>query len=421
MWTIAYVARLPGIEAPPPIVGVLLLVVLAFGALLAGRSPNTRRGVLAGLDASLIAGVVSLLFFGAWVADRLKDGAPAEIPYAWLTAPGWLAFVALVGAVAGAIGGATNPAKNSNPATALSSRDWLGRFAIIACISVVPLLAIGGVVTSEQAGMAVPDWPTSFSANMFLLPLSKMTGSVFLEHAHRLFGSLVGLITLVLVVWTAIVDRRRAVLALGATVFVLISAQGVLGGIRVRENSQALAAIHGFTAQSFFALMCVFAATLSRNWRSLTRLEGGGFERKLCVAAFAAVVVQVALGVVARHFDTSVHGAMGHAGFSVVALTLILAICFRAQHTLSGAAPIKRVSKGLMHTVLLQMVLGALALWQVLVHRQSDPLSEVLLATAHQVVGALVLALTSLLMMWIFRATQGGSNADRITPLAGSV
>jgi len=51
------------------------------------------------------------------------------------------------------------------------------------------LLFIGGLVTSKGAGLAVPDWPTTFGYNMFLYPWSKMVGNIFYEHSHRLVAS----------------------------------------------------------------------------------------------------------------------------------------------------------------------------------------------------------------------------------------
>ena len=63
------------------------------------------------------------------------------------------------------------------------------------------LLAAGGLVTSHGAGMAVPDWPNTYGYNMFFFPFSQWVGGIFYEHTHRLFASLVGLLTSVLALW----------------------------------------------------------------------------------------------------------------------------------------------------------------------------------------------------------------------------
>ena len=76
---------------------------------------------------------------------------------------------------------------------------WL---AIISTLSVLGLIGSGGLVTSHEAGMAVPDWPNSFGYNMFLFPISHWVGGVFFEHTHRLIASLVGLLTIGLCIAT---------------------------------------------------------------------------------------------------------------------------------------------------------------------------------------------------------------------------
>jgi cytochrome c oxidase assembly protein subunit 15 len=45
------------------------------------------------------------------------------------------------------------------------------------------LLFAGGMVTSTNSGLAVPDWPTTFGQNMFLFPPSMMKGGIFYDIA----------------------------------------------------------------------------------------------------------------------------------------------------------------------------------------------------------------------------------------------
>src|ERR1043165_6588072 len=115
----------------------------------------------------------------------------------------------------------------------LSFSPWPHRLAVITACATVPLLFIGGLVTSKGAGLAVPDWPTSFGYNMFLYPWSKMVGNIFYEHSHRLFASAVGFLTIVLAVTFWFKEDRPWVrwLALGA--LGLVIAQGIVGGLRV--------------------------------------------------------------------------------------------------------------------------------------------------------------------------------------------
>ena len=78
---------------------------------------------------------------------------------------------------------------------------WLHRFAVLTALATLVLISIGGLVTSHGAGMAVPDWPNSYGYNMFTFPVSMWVGGILYEHSHRLAGSVVGFLTLVLALW----------------------------------------------------------------------------------------------------------------------------------------------------------------------------------------------------------------------------
>src|SRR5262245_34726670 len=89
------------------------------------------------------------------------------------------------------------------------SNFWLRRFAWLTALCTLCLIAIGGLVTSHEAGMAVPDWPTTYGYNMFFFPISHWIGGVFYEHTHRLWASLVGLLTAVLAAWIWMRESRN--------------------------------------------------------------------------------------------------------------------------------------------------------------------------------------------------------------------
>src|SRR5437879_1626529 len=91
--------------------------------------------------------------------------------------------------------------------------SWLHRFAILTSLASLGLIAVGGLVTSHEAGMAVPDWPNSYGYNMFLFPVSKWVGGIFYEHTHRLVASTVGLFVVALTRWLG-GSRSRLPLAL---------------------------------------------------------------------------------------------------------------------------------------------------------------------------------------------------------------
>ena len=60
---------------------------------------------------------------------------------------------------------------------------------------------MGGLVTSHEAGLSVPDWPNTYGYNLFFFPVSKWLGGIFFEHTHRLVASGVGLLTTILALW----------------------------------------------------------------------------------------------------------------------------------------------------------------------------------------------------------------------------
>ena len=80
----------------------------------------------------------------------------------------------------------------------------LHRFAVFTAAATAFLLMAGALVTSNDAGLAVPDWPLSYGS---LMP--PMVGGIFWEHGHRMVATTVGLLTILLAVWIWRRDRRR--------------------------------------------------------------------------------------------------------------------------------------------------------------------------------------------------------------------
>jgi heme A synthase len=105
----------------------------------------------------------------------------------------------------------SDPRRMGTPASPRPSvfSIWPHRLALLLVCATFPLLFIGGLVTSKGAGLAVPDWPTTFGHNMFFYPWSKMVGNIFYEHSHRLVASFVGLVTIAftVTVWLRVVGQ----------------------------------------------------------------------------------------------------------------------------------------------------------------------------------------------------------------------
>src|SRR3954462_14346658 len=83
------------------------------------------------------------------------------------------------------------------------------RAPLAAAAFTLPLLFVGGSVTSYGVGLAVPDWPTTFGMNMFLYDFWNAPFGVRVEHAHRLYGAAVGLATVALAGWFLAFERRH--------------------------------------------------------------------------------------------------------------------------------------------------------------------------------------------------------------------
>ncbi len=185
------------------------------------------------------------------------------------------------------------------------NNPWLHRFAMFTALATLALVGIGGLVTSKDVGMAVPDWPTTYGYNMFLVPFDQWLGKfgIFEEHSHRLVASFVGFLTIGLAIWLWAKEARKWVRLLGIGALVLVVMQGVLGGLRVTEINQNLGLIHGAVAQLFLILVCAIALVTSAWWQRVNVSDRAGFAalKGILVAVICLVFVQLLLGATMRH------------------------------------------------------------------------------------------------------------------------
>src|ERR1043166_8596995 len=105
---------------------------------------------------------------------------------------------------------------------------WLHRFALLTAAATLALIGIGGLVTSHEAGMAVPDWPNTYGYNMFLFPFSQWIGGILYEHSHRLAAALVGFLTAILAIWAWVRESKGTDRWLGVVaIFMVLLLMGV--------------------------------------------------------------------------------------------------------------------------------------------------------------------------------------------------
>ncbi len=185
------------------------------------------------------------------------------------------------------------------------NNPWLHWFAMFTSLATLVLIGIGGLVTSKGVGMAVPDWPTTYGYNMFLVPFDQWLGKfgVFEEHFHRLMASFVGFLTIGLAIWLWVKEARKWVRLLGISALVLVVMQGLLGGLRVTEINQNLGLIHGATAQLFLILICGISMVTSAWWQRVNVSDRAGFVplKGILVAVICLVFLQLLLGATMRH------------------------------------------------------------------------------------------------------------------------
>lgn len=422
MWAVGYVAHLPGLSVP----GWVTLPVMLLALFEAGRRLARHAGasVREGAAAGAVAGLVNLLVLGSLLA-RPEDGGLVPAWFVWL--PGSLAVHAGV-AAAGAAAGRPRPST-----TRPDAAGWRFLMALAAAAATLLVVIAGGLVTSTETGLAVPDWPNSFGSNMFLYPLARMTGGIYFEHAHRLYGSLVGLSIMVLMVMVLAGDDRRPWLRTFAIgLFVAVCVQGTLGGLRVTGSftmsqegadlapSTALAIVHGVGGQLVFLGVTLLAAALSPWWR-------GGIStgrsrapvpvgQAFAVLVTAAMIGQLVLGALYRHTYTVDEKmpwpAHAHLSFAAVVIVLGVMLGLRAWSRRDGGPVLPRVGGALLILIGTQLVLGIAALVAVLARQDPvPPALEVVLATAHQANGALVLVLCGQAAAWLVHLGRHGAPA----------
>ena len=272
---------------------------------------------------------------------------------------------------------------------------WPHRFALLTCIFTVALILAGGLVTSTGSGLAVPDWPTTFGYNMFLFPWSKMVGGIFIEHSHRLLGSLVGLLTILTAASIWKTDERKWMRRLGLFAVGLVILQGVLGGMRVVLIKLNLAIVHACVAQIFFGLMVSAALFTSRGWREDSgEMSDKGLAR-LSLITVSLIYIQIIFGALLRHTGNRLDA---HLLFAALSSIHVILLAYRVLK-LPNPGALAKEANCLWVLLLVQLALGG-ASWFGKYAALGDAFTPgliIALTSAHVVVGAMLFA-TSLVV-----------------------
>jgi len=296
------------------------------------------------------------------------------------------------------------------------------RFAVFTAWCTFLLIIVGALVTSNDAGLSVPDWPTSFhhwpiTYGYFAVPL---VGGVKWEHGHRILAQFIGLLTIVLALWTQRVDRRSWMRKLGWAALALVIAQGILGGITVLHLlPPSVSSAHAALAQTFFCLVVAMALFTGRGWvqeRGMRLTTRRPALPRLTLLAVAAVYVQLILGAAFRHHGIKLLPHLISAAFVTVILLWTVVRVFRDYPRVEQ---LRRPAITLLWLLMLQLALGASA-WLTRMAWSDDTAklqtTMVVTTVAHVAVGALLLANAVVLSLQAWRNVAIGVRAGKAAP-----
>ncbi len=288
-----------------------------------------------------------------------------------------------------------------------AARKGVHRFAVLTAAATLLLVFAGGLVTSTESGLSVPDWPTTYGYNMFTFPLSKWVGGIRFEHSHRLIASVVGLLTVILAILVQRREDRRWVRRLAWAAVAVVVTQGLLGGLTVLLLlPTAVSVAHACLAQTFFCIVVTLAVVTSPRFReraprSLSASFSANPLARLAAWVTGLVYLQLLIGAVMRHtkaglsipdfplalgrlvpplgaFPVAIHFAHRVNALAIAVLVAVLAVrALRSRRT--GLAQMAVVLAAL---VTVQIGLGAATVLS---------RKDVLVTTAHVACGALVL------------------------------
>jgi heme a synthase len=295
------------------------------------------------------------------------------------------------------------------------------RFTVFVAVLAFLLLIAGGLVTSNNAGLAVPDWPTSFGS---IYKMPRMIGGVKFEHGHRMVAEAVGVLTIIVAVWTWLVDKRRWMRALTIAAVLGVIFQGVLGGLTVLNFlPPAISTAHATVGQTMFCVLAAIALFTSRGWMEEPLEKIPRKESRLLIRhswmLIGFLYLQLILGAAFRHVWTKwgppgsnrwpVHRIVflyPHIVNALIVAGLVLFLSLRVISRSSSIPHLRRPAAGLLLLLIAQLLLGVGA-YVVRVIQGVDELQPTLglvgITVAHLGVGALILATAMILTIQAYR------------------
>ena len=299
------------------------------------------------------------------------------------------------------------PARRGNQLKAIRSNYNRSHhlFAVFTACATFVVITAGALVTSNEAGLSVPDWPTSFG---YLVKVPQFVGGVRYEWSHRMVAGTLVTLTLAIAIWTLLVERRRWLRWLAVGAFCTVIAQAILGGLTVLFfQPPAVSTAHATVAQTFFCIAVAIAVFTGRRWvEEQPRVE---FDSRrpslftLTVLSIFVLYVQLILGGMFRHHGMSWWPHVVHA---VIVAFVLSWTAVRALTVYSNIEAVRRPAILMLSLLITQLCLGFTAfLTRVAWGRSAvqPELPMVVSTVAHVALGALLLATTVILAIQVWR------------------
>jgi cytochrome c oxidase assembly protein subunit 15 len=280
------------------------------------------------------------------------------------------------------------------------------------------LIVLGALVTSNDAGLSVPDWPTSFGS---LYKIPPMVGGVKYEHGHRMFAEFVGLLIIAMAVWTQRLEQRNWMKLMGWIALAAVIGQGVLGGLTVLFHLPwAISTAHATLAQTIFCVVTAMALFTSRGWLQDSEpiVEHGIAPSTPTLTALTAacVWVQLILGAAFRHTGIKL---LPHLIGACVVTAMLCWTVVRVLSHFGNVPELRRPVQLMLALLMVQLGLG-FASYATRLQWMLDapqPTTGIVISTvSHVAGGALLLATTVILAIQTRRMVTVHTQESIMTP-----